>query len=71
MVFSRQENLNFFQNAPQMGLSAVQHARLSAEGLATVETFLDFEEDDLDSAARNLQCQLSLHVPCLRTVSNA
>jgi len=37
-----------------MGLSQVQYARLSAEGLATVESFLDFEEDDLDSAARNL-----------------
>jgi len=55
MVFNHQENINFFQNAPQMGLSPVQYARLSAEGLATVESFLDFEEDDLDSAARNLR----------------
>jgi len=67
MVFSRQENTNFFQNAPQMGLSAVQYARLSAEGLATVEAFLDFEEDDLDSAARNLR----VAIPAVPAVMDA
>jgi len=55
MVFSRQENTNFFTNNPQMGLTAAQFAHLSAEGLSTVESFLDFEEDDLDAAARNLR----------------
>jgi len=67
MVFNHQENINFFQNAPQMGLSPVQYACLSAEGLATVESFLDFEEDDLDSAARNLR----VAIPAVPEIMNA
>ena len=55
MFLSHQENQNFFMNNPQMGLSPAQFTHLSTEGLSTVESFINFEENDLDSAARNLR----------------
>ena len=55
MAFTAAQTNSFFQNGPQMGLSADQRARLALEGLVTVEDFEDFKEDQLSNAIKNLR----------------
>lgn len=55
MAFNNQTHTSFFTNAPQMALTNDQRVRLAAEGLATVEDFADFKEDQLTQAIRNLR----------------
>jgi hypothetical protein len=55
MPFTAAQLTSFFENGPQMSLTAIQRNRLSAEGLATIDDFMDFKEDQLDDAAKNMR----------------
>ena len=54
-TFTNNQNDAFFENGPQMGLSAVQRRRLAAEGLSTVSDFQDFKEDQITQAIKNMK----------------
>lgn len=53
--FNNAQNDNFFNNGPQMGLTANARNRLAAEGLVRVEDFEDFKEEQLEDAIKNLR----------------
>ena len=55
MVFNAQQLTSFFQNAPQMALTVDQRNRLAQEGLATIDDFVDFKEDQLTDAFKNMR----------------
>ena len=55
MVFNAQQLTSFFQNAPQMALTVDQRNRLAQEGLATIDDFVDFKEDQLIDAFKNMR----------------
>ncbi len=57
MVFNAQQLTSFFQNAPQMALTVDQRNRLAQEGLATIDDFVDFKEDQLTDAFKNMRSQ--------------
>ena len=48
----------FFANASQMGLPPNVQARLSSEGLDTIEDFEDFKEEELKAAFRNMRTSI-------------
>ena len=48
----------FFENGPQMGLQPNERARLANEGLATVDDFVDFKEDQLTQALKNMRTSI-------------
>lgn len=54
MALNNAQTTAFFQNGPQMGLSAAQRARLAQEGLVNIEDFDDFKSDQLTNAIKNL-----------------
>jgi hypothetical protein len=55
MPFSNAENNNFFDNGPQMNLLVAVRLRLQNEGLSTVDDFIDFHDDELNQAFKNLR----------------
>ncbi|GFH62136.1 hypothetical protein CTEN210_18612 [Chaetoceros tenuissimus] len=55
MAFTPQNLTNFWENGPQMRLTADQRARLAQEGLTTIDDFSDFNEDTLDDAFKNMK----------------
>ncbi len=55
MVFNAQQLTSFFQNAPQMALTVDQRNRLAQEGLATIDDFVDFKEDQLTDAFKKYE----------------
>ena len=58
MVFTNVQNTSFFENGPQMHLSAAVRARLAQEGLVSVEDFEDFKEDQLKAAYKNMRTSI-------------
>ena len=56
--FATNETDSFFTNGPQMALSAAVRARLSLEGLTTIDDFSDFKEDQLYAAYRNMRTSI-------------
>ena len=59
MAFTNAQVTNFFENGPQLGLTAVQRARLAQEGLTTIEDFEDFKSDQLENAIKNLRTAIA------------
>lgn len=57
----------FWENNPQMRLTADQRARLAQEGLASVADFSDFNEDTLNDAFKNMKHS----EPAIPEVTNA
>ena len=55
VTLTNAQNNSFFENGPQMGLTAVQRTRLAGEGLAQVADFEEFKEGQLEVAIRNLR----------------
>ncbi len=55
MPFSNAENNNFFVNGPQMNFPVPVRLRLQNEGLSTVDDFIDFHDDELNQAFKNLR----------------
>ena len=51
---------HFFTAAIQMGLSETQHlaSLLAAQGLNTVDDFIDFDKDELDQALKNMHTSI-------------
>ena len=58
MAFTNAQLTHFFENGPQMNLTAVQRARLASEGLASIEDFMDFKEDQLNDATKNMRTSI-------------
>ena len=56
--FTQAQLTAFFTNAPQMALSVAQRDRLAQEGLILVEDFVDFKDDQLDQAAKNMRTSI-------------
>ena len=54
-AFTQVQLTAFFTNAPQMALTDAQRNRLALEGLVLVDDFIDFKEDQLDEAAKNMR----------------
>ncbi|GFH59479.1 predicted protein [Chaetoceros tenuissimus] len=46
---------HFWENGPQMRLTADQRAHLAQEGLTTIANFSDFNKDTLDHAFKNIK----------------
>ena len=46
---------SFFENGPQMALPRNTVTRLANEGLANLDDFADFKEDELQAAFKNLR----------------
>ena len=55
MAFNNAQLDNFFLNGPQMALTNVIRARLAQEGLAVIDDFADFKEDQLLQAFKNMR----------------
>ena len=55
VTLSALQTSSFFENGPQMGLTAVQRTRLAGEGLAQLADFEEFKEDQLELAIKNLR----------------
>lgn len=55
MAFNNATTTSFFENGPQMALTPIARARFADEGLATIDDFEDFKEDQIDVAVRNLR----------------
>ena len=64
MVFTEANNKNFFTNGPQMGLTVEQRRRLASEGLGSVDDFVDFKEDQIEQAIKNLKTA----IPAVATI---
>ena len=58
MAVTNAELTSFFENRPQVTLSATARARLAAEGLSIIDDFDDIKEDQLDVAFRNLRTSI-------------
>ena len=58
MVFTPAQLDHFFLNGPQMDLTPAIRARLAAEGLVTVDDFLDFKEAQLEQAIKNMRTSI-------------
>ena len=56
--FTGAQNTSFFENGPQMALTTAQKDRLALEGLATVDDFADFKEDQIDQAIKNMRTSI-------------
>ena len=54
-AFNNAQNDAFFTNGPQMNLTATERARLAQEGLTIVDDLLDFKEDQIDQAIKNMR----------------
>ena len=54
-AFTNVQNDAFFTNGPQMNLTGTERARLAQEGLAVVDDLLDFKEDQIDQALKNMR----------------
>ena len=54
-AFTNIQNTSFFTNGPQMGLTVNERQRLATQGLVTVDDFIDFKEDQLEQALKNLR----------------
>ena len=57
-VWTNATTTAFFENGPQMNLTAVQRTRLAAEGLTQVADFADFKADQIDDAIKNLRVSI-------------
>ena len=55
MNFTAAQTTAFFENGPQMNLPQAVRARLALEGLDTVTDFVDFKEDQLNDAFKNMR----------------
>ena len=55
MPFTVNQTTNFFEVATQMGLSPVIRARLAQEGLEQIANFVDFKEEQLKDAFKNMR----------------
>ena len=55
MNFTAAQTTNFFENGPQMNLTPAGRACLALEGLDTVADFVDFKEDQLNDAFKNMR----------------
>ena len=56
--FTQAQLTAFFTNVPQMALSVEQRDRLAQEGLILVDDFVDFKDDQLDQAAKNMRTSI-------------
>jgi hypothetical protein len=70
MNFDNNRTTAFFENGPQMSLSAPVRARLALEGLEHVADFADFKEDQLVDAFKNMRIAIP-GVPLVPAVLNA
>ena len=55
MAFTSTALTAFFEQSNQMGLSSRARTRLALEGLASIDDFADFKEDQLTQAFRNMR----------------
>ena len=55
MVFTATQLTAFFENNPQMALPHDARQRLAQEGLTTIDDFVDFKEEELKQAIKNLR----------------
>jgi hypothetical protein len=55
MVLTNNQVTAFFEAATQMGLTAIQRAALSNQGLTTTDDFSDFGKDELKEALKNMR----------------
>ena len=69
-VWGAAQTTAFFENGPQMNLSAVQRGRLAAEGLAQIADFVDFKAEQIDDAIKNLRVSIP-GVPAVAAVGGA
>ena len=65
MNFTAVQTTAFFENGPQMNLTAAVRARLALEGLDTVADFADFKEDQLNDAFKNMRTAIARIPPTL------
>ena len=70
LPFTNAQQDSFFDNGPQMSLPGVVRARLAAEGLATVEDFEDFKQDQLERAFKNMRTSIP-GVPAVRAADGS
>ena len=58
MTLTNTQRTQFFTASVQMGLTNKQRASLGLEGLVTEADFIDFEEDELKTAFKNMRAGL-------------
>ena len=59
VVFNLIQNTAFFTNGPQFGLSDNVRTCLAQEGLATANDLVDFKEEQLEQAYKNMRTVIS------------
>ena len=57
-AFTQVQLTAFFTNALQMALTNAQRNRLALEGLILVDDFVNFKEDQLYQAAKNMRTSI-------------
>ena len=70
MPFNAAQETAFFENGPQMSLSAQLRARLAQEGLKHINDFADFEEEQLKDAFKNMRIPIP-GIPAVAEVRDA